>query len=1015
MTPERWRQVQAVFHSALERGVAERSTFLDQACGEDRELREEVNSLLASDQEAGGFLEKQPLELPDLPKLAERLQASLGGRYRIERELVGGGMSRIFIAEEIALDRRVVIKVLPPDLSGEVSVQRFRREALLAAGLSHPLIVPVLTSGEADGLLYYTMPYVEGESLKERLAREGGLPIRAAVRILAEVTQALAYAHRRGIVHRDIKPANVLLDAGHARVVDFGIAKALDLAAEGGFGTNLTSTGVGIGTPAYIAPEQAVGSRLVDYRADLYALGVFGYELLTGAPPFQGQSPEELVAAHLADVPDTVAKHRPEVPPALTQLISQLLEKQPSDRPQSADLVLERLEAILPSIADSAAPPRGYLARLKTLSPPVLALGVIAGIVIVALHSGGGFRDHPVGLESHRVMVFPLSVNGSGLAGSFGEDIAVLLGYALENTRPLRWLEAADYMNEDQRRGARGLSVEERRAISRAQRAAYFIDGSVLRQGDSATVILRLHSVEGDSLLARSGASGVFPGTPPTELGLRAIGDLLVLLIEPGRRIDVSPLSDRKPTAIAAFLLGEREYRGSRFSRALQQYRVAIEEDSLFALASLKAALAASWLELPEEAERLARLGLRHVTLLSPHDAAFIRGLTAYLGGAADSAVAEFQRVLAFSEDRAEVWMALGEVHRHLLPNAMNFDSVAEAAFVRARAIDPGFTPPLYHLAELAIRRGASARADTLLHEYRRVNPDPDLARVLDLMLRCVRGGPTAVDWSERARLNPANVLEAGALLATGAAQPGCARPALRAVLEARGAPGDLRWGALFALQSLLVAVGKDGEVAQLLGSTSATGLAGEQMLFLDASAGASLNAEAATAAKELGEAYPTMGPLRLWTLGSWEAQRKRSGEVRAIARALAAKADSSRSRRDSLLARGMAARAVLLSGDTAVAIQRLQALTPSAPRSKLFWNPEEALAGESLLLAQLLMARGEYKEAELAASRLDGSPIVCLIYLRESLLLRARAAEAQGDLRRGDLYQKRYARLTAQ
>jgi serine/threonine-protein kinase len=223
--------------------------------------------------------------------LRERLQVALGSTYALERELGGGGMARVFVATETALGRRVVVKVLPPELAHAVSAERFRREVQLAAQLRHPLVVPVLAAGEAGGLLYYTMPYVEGESLRQRLAREGALPAAAAARVLRDVLEALACAHRRGVVHRDIKPENVLLDAesGHALVADFGVAKALTAArttahAEGEGETEaadvtVTQVGVTLGTPAYMAPEQAAGEA-VDARADLYAWGVVAYEAL---------------------------------------------------------------------------------------------------------------------------------------------------------------------------------------------------------------------------------------------------------------------------------------------------------------------------------------------------------------------------------------------------------------------------------------------------------------------------------------------------------------------------------------------------------------------------------------------------------------------------------------------------------------------------------------------------------------------------------------------------------------
>jgi serine/threonine protein kinase len=238
--------------------------------------------------------------------LRERLQAALGAAYTLERELGGGGMSRVFVAEDTRLGRRVVVKVLAPDLAAGLSPERFEREIRLAARLQHPNVVPVLAARERDGLAYYTMPYVEGESLRARLARDGRLSVEAAVAILRDVVRALEYAHAHGVVHRDVKPDNILLAGSAAAVADFGIAKALHAARTAGAADpapeTLTRVGTSLGTPAYMAPEQAAGDPDVDARADVYAWGVVAYELLAGAPPFAGRAAHRLVAAHIGEV-----------------------------------------------------------------------------------------------------------------------------------------------------------------------------------------------------------------------------------------------------------------------------------------------------------------------------------------------------------------------------------------------------------------------------------------------------------------------------------------------------------------------------------------------------------------------------------------------------------------------------------------------------------------------------------------------------------------------------------------
>src|SRR5437867_6206714 len=275
--------------------------------------------------------------------LRDRLQSAVGPAYRLDKELGGGGMSRVFLAEEVRLGRQVVVKVLPPEMAAGVNADRFEREIRLAAALQHPHIVPLLTAGSQGDLLYYVMPHIAGESLRARIAHEHALPVGETVRILRDVCDALAYAHAHGIVHRDVKPDNVLLSGKHALVTDFGVAKAVS--SSSGAGT-LTSLGMALGTPAYMAPEQAAGDPTVDHRADLYAVGALGYELLAGRTPFGGLSPQGMLAAQVTATPDPVTQHRDSVPPALAALIMRCLAKHPADRPQSAEELLGQLEAM---------------------------------------------------------------------------------------------------------------------------------------------------------------------------------------------------------------------------------------------------------------------------------------------------------------------------------------------------------------------------------------------------------------------------------------------------------------------------------------------------------------------------------------------------------------------------------------------------------------------------------------------------------------------------------------------
>jgi serine/threonine-protein kinase len=282
------------------------------------------------------------------PELRIALQRDLGATYEILRELPRGGMSRVFAATEKALGRTVVIKVLSPELAATLSADRFRREITLAARLQHPHIVPLLNTGDAAGSLYFTMPLVEGESLRERMSRERPMAIENVTRILAEVAGALEYAHAQGIVHRDIKPENVMFFHDSAVVLDFGIGKALTAASPNPndpAAARITASGMSLGTPVYIPPEQAAGDPDLDHRADIYALGIVAYEMLTGHPPFSGRTPQVVFAAHAQERPQPVTEKRPDVPPSLARIVMRCLEKAPANRPQSAGEIAKALRS----------------------------------------------------------------------------------------------------------------------------------------------------------------------------------------------------------------------------------------------------------------------------------------------------------------------------------------------------------------------------------------------------------------------------------------------------------------------------------------------------------------------------------------------------------------------------------------------------------------------------------------------------------------------------------------------
>ncbi len=273
----------------------------------------------------------------------EDLKAALAGRYEIEGELGRGGMATVYLADDVRHQRKVAVKVLRPDLAAALGGDRFLREIRIAANLTHPHILPLHDSGEADGFLYYVMPYIKGDTLRERLEKENELPVGESVRIIREVVDALAFAHSQGVIHRDIKPDNVMLSGGHAMVMDFGVAKAV---SEATGRDKITTVGVALGTPAYMSPEQATADQNVDHRSDIYAVGAMAYELLTGRPPFQAATPQGVLAAQVTEAAEPVSKHRDQVSPELEGLVMKCLAKKPADRWQSSDEMLPVLEGL---------------------------------------------------------------------------------------------------------------------------------------------------------------------------------------------------------------------------------------------------------------------------------------------------------------------------------------------------------------------------------------------------------------------------------------------------------------------------------------------------------------------------------------------------------------------------------------------------------------------------------------------------------------------------------------------
>ena len=393
----------------------------------------------------------------------ERVREAFSKSYAVEREVGQGGMATVYLARDLKHARPVALKVLRPELAAAMGGDRFPREIQIVAQLAHPHILPLHDSGELGGFLYYVMPFVEGESLREKLTREGRLSLHEAVRILREVTDAVAYAHQRGIVHRDIKPDNVMLSGRHALVTDFGVAKALSAAAAS---DKLTTVGLALGTPSYMSPEQAMGETDLDHRSDIYALGAMGYEMLTGAPPFNRPTAQAILSAHVLETAEQVASRREEIPPALNELIMRCLVKNKAERWQSADEMLPILEgAVTPSGGLTPTSTRPY--KTMTAQPKAKTRGWVIGAVTAAVVAVAGFGAwRALGADDipgpNRMAVLPITdVSGSDaqlvtamynqLIVSLGqiEGVTVAPGSAMEvyKTAPKPAAEVAQDLN----------------------------------------------------------------------------------------------------------------------------------------------------------------------------------------------------------------------------------------------------------------------------------------------------------------------------------------------------------------------------------------------------------------------------------------------------------------------------------------------------------------------------------------------------------------------------------------
>jgi serine/threonine-protein kinase len=501
------------------------------------------------------------------PDLLEQLQAALADRYRVERELGRGGMATVYLAEDLKLGRRVALKVLRPELSPALGADRFLREIRIASRLQHPHILSLHDSGVAGEMLFYAMPYVEGESLRTRLRRHIQLEVTEAIRITIEVTDALGYAHAAGVLHRDVKPENILLTTEHALIADFGIAKALDSASV----ERLTESGLALGTPHYMSPEQASGDRVLDARSDLYALGCVLYEMLAGEPPFSGPTAQAVLARHAIDPVPNLRTVRPNIPTAIERVVTKSLSKVPADRFSSAAAFREALETAIRSPETTPRRVRG--GRLVGgLAAGAVLIGLALGLRARAPHPG----DADEAIRSLAVAPFE-NLTGDSTQTYLARGITEQLITELAQVSALRVI--------DLKNGHEGLSTGE---LARTLKIDALLTGSLQRAGDALHINARLTSTRRGDFVWAHGFDGELRQVLNVQREVaRAVVDRIRISPTPQERSRIN--TARRPVPPAAF---EAYVRGAYFlsrmtvpgfRQGVENFQAAIQADPAYA------------------------------------------------------------------------------------------------------------------------------------------------------------------------------------------------------------------------------------------------------------------------------------------------------------------------------------------------------------------------------------------------------------------------------------------------
>jgi tRNA A-37 threonylcarbamoyl transferase component Bud32/TolB-like protein len=645
-------------------------------------------------------------------ELFEQLRGALAPALSLERELGGGGMARVFVATDPSLERAVVVKVLPPERAAVLSAERFRREILIAARLQHPNIVPVLATGAAAGVLWYSMPYVAGRSLRARIAEDGAMSAAEAVPILRDVARALAFAHRQGVVHRDVKPDNVLLSPdGAATVTDFGIAKALDTARTAGDGVQaLTQTGSSLGTPFYMAPEQIAGESTIDGRVDLYAFGVMAYEMLSGRRPFDGRPGAQVLAAHLTETPAPLATSGAgAVPVGLAELVHRCLEKDPARRPASADEVVAALDAA----SSTGNVPRTAMPRLRTrwIVGGVALAAVAAAVVIVATRPRGPAPDPSL------IAVAPFRVvDGTGELTWLREGMLDLVAAKLTGEGGVKAVAPRTMLAQWRTLTAGAAadaeaSVEDARAAARAAGAGRLLLGEVLPDGRGlALSAALLDAVTGDEVArfsVRAGRDSVvhLADQLGAQLLTRLAGDDVrtPALLE-GVALD----------ALRPYLEGNALLRRMRSEDATKAFVRALEADTTFALAGLGALMSQSWYGGTEGRDLALRAAVAGREALPARERLMLDALLGPRHPARSSTLDVLrvrERLLALAPDSPEAWYLWADHLFHFGSAIGEPDAMRRATegFRRAYALDPHYLPGSEHLMEIATAEGDTA------------------------------------------------------------------------------------------------------------------------------------------------------------------------------------------------------------------------------------------------------------------------------------------------------------------